>query len=63
MGYSKNEKDKACRIYGDYLNTRKIDVWFDEFEVSYYHKSISSIITDIIKSKFEIIRLYRTQSN
>lgn len=56
MGYSKNKKDKTCRIYGDYLNTRKIkDVWFDEFEVSYYHKSMSSIITDIIKSKFEII--------
>ena len=56
MGYSKNKKDQTCRIYGDYFNTRKIkDVWFDEFEVSYYHKSISSIMTDIIKSEFKII--------
>lgn len=56
MGYSKNKKDSTYKIYGDYLNTRKIkDVWFNEFEVSYYHKSMSSIITDIIKSEFEIV--------
>jgi hypothetical protein len=56
LGYSKNKKDETCRIHGDYLNTRKIkDVWFDDFEVSYYHKSMSSIITEILKSKFEIV--------
>lgn len=56
LGYSKNKKDQTCRMYGDYLNTRKIkDVWFDDFEVSYYHKSMSSIITEILKSKFEIV--------
>lgn len=56
MGYSINKKDKTCKIYGDYLNTRKIeDIWFGDFKVSYYYKSMSSIITDIIKSKFEII--------
>lgn len=56
IGYSENQKKHACKIYGDYLNTRKIkDIWFNEFEVSYYHKSMSSIITDILKSKFKII--------
>lgn len=56
MGYSKNKEDQSCIIYGDYLNTRKIkDIWFDEFEVSYYHKPISSVIKDIINSGFKII--------
>ena len=56
IGYSKDKASQTCKIYGDYLNTRKIkDVWFNDLEVSYYHKSMSSIIKDIIKSKFEII--------
>lgn len=56
MGYSKDKKAQTCRTYGDYLNTRKIkEVWFDGFEVNYYHKPLSSIITDIIKSGFEIV--------
>jgi len=55
MGYSKNKKEQTCRIYGDYLNTRKIDdVWFNEFKVSYYHRPLSEIIGDIIKSGFVI---------
>lgn len=33
-----------------------------DFEVSYYHKSLSSIIKDIIKSKFEIIDFIEPKS-
>ncbi len=55
LGYVKFPKKKKLEIHGDYLNTRKIDdVWFDNFKVTYYHKSFSSIIGEIIKSRFEI---------
>ena len=56
LGYKKNKKTKKIEVYGDYLNIRKInDVWFDNFKVTYYHKPFSSIIKDILKSKFKII--------
>jgi SAM-dependent methyltransferase len=49
IGNNKNE------IYGDYLTNRKIeDVWFNEFEVSYYHKPLSEIITEIVASGLTI---------
>ena len=55
LGYIKFPKKNDCKIYGDYLNTRKIkDIWFGEFKVTYYHRSFSSMIKDIIKSGFEI---------
>jgi len=56
MGYTKYKKTEEYEIFGDYLNTRKInDIWFGEFEVTYYHKPLSSIIGDILKSGFEIL--------
>jgi len=43
MGYIKYNDEKRYKIYGDYLNARKVkDIWFDEFEISYYHKPLSS---------------------
>lgn len=58
MGYDRDKINDKWDIYGDYLNVRKVhDIWFDELEVSYYHKPISSIFQDIVKSKFEIIDL------
>lgn len=54
MGYEKYRTGK-CKVLGDYLNTRKIhDIWFNEFKVSYYHRPLSEIISDIIKSGFVI---------
>jgi len=54
MGYEKYESGES-KIFGDYLNTRKIDdIWFNEFKVSYYHRPLSEIISDIIKSGFVI---------
>ncbi|MBU1091744.1 class I SAM-dependent methyltransferase [Patescibacteria group bacterium] len=54
MGYEKY-KDGRCEVFGDYLNTRKIDdIWFNEFNVTYYHRSLSEIIGDILKSGFRI---------
>lgn len=56
IGYSQNKEKQKHKIYGNYLNTRKInEIWFDKFEIKYYHKPISSIINDIIKTKFEIL--------
>lgn len=55
MGYEKYESGKS-NVFGDYLNTRKInDVWFNEFKVSYYHRPLSEIINDITKSGFTIL--------
>ena len=54
MGYEKYKNGK-CEVFGDYLNTRKIDdIWFNEFNVTYYHRSLSEIIGDILKSGFMI---------
>lgn len=54
IGYEKY-KNGECEVFGDYLNTRKIDdIWFDEFNVTYYHRSLSEIIGDILKSGFVI---------
>lgn len=56
LGYKKQYKNQDYEIIGDYLNTRKInDIWFDNLEVSYYHRSLESIISDIFKSGFQII--------
>ena len=55
LGYVKYLKEDRCEVFGDYLNTRKItDLWYDEFEISYYHKSFSSIMKDIITSGFQV---------
>ena len=56
LGYKKLMKNKECEITGDYLNTRKInDVWFGNFDVSYYHRSLEKIIADILQSGFQIV--------
>ncbi len=55
LGYEKFRDGKQLRVYGDYLNERKIeDVWFDEFPVSYYHKPISKIFKEITSAGFKI---------
>ena len=55
MGYEKIASGQ-CKIFGDYLNSRKInDIWFKEFEVNYYHRPLSDIIGDILNSGFTII--------
>ncbi len=56
MGYAKYSDGKRYQVYGDYFKTRKIkDLWFNEFEISYYHRPLSSTVRDILKSGFEII--------
>ncbi|TRZ79829.1 SAM-dependent methyltransferase [bacterium] len=56
MGYVKYNDKKRYKIYGDYLNPRKVkDIWFDEFEISYYHKPLSLIIKKILDSGFKIV--------
>ncbi|MEX0917645.1 MAG: class I SAM-dependent methyltransferase [Candidatus Paceibacterota bacterium] len=56
LGYKKLKKNQECEVIGDYLNTRKInDVWFGNFDVSYYHRSLESILTDILASNFQIV--------
>ena len=54
MGYEKYKSGES-NIFGDYLNTRKIEeLWFNEFKVSYYHRPLSEIIGYVIKSGFVI---------
>ncbi len=56
LGYKKNKELKTCELLGDYLNTRKIDdIWFGDFKVSYVHRSIQEILSDILKSDFELV--------
>jgi SAM-dependent methyltransferase len=56
MGYVKYNDEKKYKVYGDYLNVRKVkDIWFDEFEISYYHKPLSLIIKEILNSGFKIV--------
>ncbi len=55
LGYEKFKDGKQFKIYGDYLNERKIeDVWFGDFPVSYYHKPISKIFKEVTSAGFEI---------
>jgi SAM-dependent methyltransferase len=50
MGYKKDVSGESM-VFGDYLTTRKInDVLSKDFKVSYYHRSISEMMNDIIKS-------------
>ena len=54
MGYQ-NNKYKEGKVFGDYLTTRKIDdILSENFKVTYYHRPISAMISDIIKSGFII---------
>ena len=56
LGYQKNTKTNKIKVYGDYLNVRKInDVWFNSFKVTYYHRPFSSIMKDILNSKFNLL--------
>ncbi len=55
LGYKKFTETNTCEIYGDYLNTRKIeDIWFEDFKVTYAHRSMQEILGDIVSSDFEI---------
>ncbi len=56
LGYKKHKESSTCEVFGDYLDTRKIDdVWFGDFKVSYFHRSMQEILKDILKSDFEIV--------
>lgn len=51
LGYRKYLKDNVCEVFGDYLNPREInDVWFNDFKVSYFHRSLEDIFEDITDS-------------
>lgn len=55
MGYTRYDDGKAD-IYGDYLNTRKIDHNLrSDLRVSYYHKPLSEIFKEIRESGFEVL--------
>jgi len=55
LGYRKDKKTDTAETVGDYLNTRKVeDVWFGDFEVTYYHRSLESIFKDITDSDFSL---------
>ncbi len=50
LGGAKVGKD-GYEVYGDYLNSRQIDdIWFNEFEVHFFHKPLSEIINQIVSS-------------
>lgn len=56
LGYKKYYDTGGCEVFGDYLNTRRInDTWFGDFQVSYMHRSMADILKDILASRLEII--------
>ncbi len=53
LGYKKDKKANTSEVIGDYLNTRKIkDIWFGDFDVTYYHRSLEAIFKDVTSSDF-----------
>jgi ubiquinone/menaquinone biosynthesis C-methylase UbiE len=63
MGYTKNKKNKTCKVYGNYLNTMKIRAhWYNQLVVYYYHRPLSDIVQDIVKAKFQIIDFLEPKS-
>lgn len=56
LGYKKFKETGNFEIVGDYLNTRLInDIWFEEFEVSYFHRSLQSMMADIFGSDLKFV--------
>jgi SAM-dependent methyltransferase len=56
MGYEKNKKTGEARIYGDYLNPRKItDFRSKNFKIEYWHRPFSMLIQDIVNSGLKIV--------
>jgi SAM-dependent methyltransferase len=52
------EGNDFSEIHGDYLTERKInDVWFNELNVSYWHRPMSSLVRDIVDSGFQIVNM------
>lgn len=57
LGYKKFPGTDRFEVYGDYLNPRLVDdIWFDEFHVKYYHRSLESIMKDILNSGLELTK-------
>ncbi len=54
LGYTRYESG-ATEVWGDYFKTRRVDdVWFKEFKVTFYHRPLAAIMSDIMKSGFTI---------
>lgn len=54
IGFSNNKKGDL-EIWGNYFKSRKIDdIWFGDFEVSYYHQPLNAILKYIIDSGFKL---------
>ena len=55
LGYKKLKETNSTEIVGDYLNARKIDdLWWGDFEVTYFHRPLREIMQDIFRSGFEL---------
>jgi ubiquinone/menaquinone biosynthesis C-methylase UbiE len=56
LGSSKLEDGSNQEVYGDYLNSREVNIKFgDDFESVNYHMTIGDQIRDILSSSFELI--------
>lgn len=55
LGYKKRFNTNKVEVFGDYLNTQKVDdVWFGDFPVTFYHRPMESLFSDILDSGFQI---------
>lgn len=54
LGYVRAESGMT-KVWGDYFKSRKVDdVWFKEFKVTFYHRPLAAIMSDIVMSGFTI---------
>ncbi len=63
FGYKDIKNTSTCEIYGDYLNSYKLEYdWGDGFTIINYHRPLSVIIKEVINSGFEIIDIVEPQA-
>jgi SAM-dependent methyltransferase len=55
LGYTHDKQANTTTVHGDYLNTKKIDdTWWGDFKLTYFHRSIESVMKDVLSSKFRL---------
>jgi len=56
FGYKDFKENNTCEVYGDYLNFRKVEIAIGkDLLVTNYHRSLSTIIKEIVTSEFELL--------
>jgi len=45
----------SLSVYGDYLRVRRErDTWFEDLDVSFFHRNLEAVVTELIESGFQL---------